>query len=303
MNIVLKKSPSVHYKLPSNSEIIPIEKNDKRIDNNEELVNTKEVFLGEKCENNVISRNTSPNKVIICVKDKTFVLDKDFLANVSPLFKIIINSSCTIKSKCCIEKEIVDEKPSDIDIFIKCLEEPKNITYDNVALIMRLGTKYVIPSLKESCSNFIRNIDIKEMSLPVIVEFLKNCLKSMTFDRRFEKLILRIAMEDSIKIQGLKLTHIHHKLYGSVMATHFNVLYMKAVENMNGHFFNLEKNKIKYNKYICKGCNKIADVVFCVGCKKDLCENHWRGKRCENNYGSLELRKIKENLVDISKDC
>uniref|UniRef100_A0A0K0E9X0 BTB domain-containing protein n=1 Tax=Strongyloides stercoralis TaxID=6248 RepID=A0A0K0E9X0_STRER len=299
MSLVLKKPKTVFYNLPP-------EKNnyDNNYDKEDRIDNKTENFIKEK----IISSDSDTdndfvsNKVIFYVKNRTFVLDKDFLINVSPLFKIIINSSNTINSKYGIKKDIVDEKPIDIDIFLKCLQDSKNISYDNVALIMRLSTKYVVPSLIENCSNFIKNIDIKNTSLPVIVDIIKNCLKSMPFDKRFEKLILRIAMEDSIKIQALKLTHINHKLYGSVMATHFNILYMKAVENMNGHFFNLEKNKLKYIKNICKNCNMITDIVFCVGCKKELCEKHWREKCCENNYGLMELYKIKENLVDISKD-
>uniref|UniRef100_A0A0N5A330 BTB domain-containing protein n=1 Tax=Parastrongyloides trichosuri TaxID=131310 RepID=A0A0N5A330_PARTI len=302
MSLVITKQHTVTYNLPPEKDVTLLESTTDNNSTTDEEVQTLVDERSSYSESPGISTSLLSDKIAFYVKDKTFVIDKEFIANVSPLFKIVINSSYTVNTKYGIKKDIVDEKPSDIEIFLKCLQEPKYISNENVALLMRLASKYVVPSLKENCSNFIKNINIQDMSLQVIVNMLRNCLKSMTFDRRFEKLILRIAIEDSHKIKNLKLTHINHKLYGSVMATHFNVLYMRAVENMNGHFFNLEKNKLKYNKYICKICNKIADVVFCVGCKKELCENHWRGKSCESNYGSIQLSKIKENLVDISKD-
>uniref|UniRef100_A0AC35U8U8 BTB domain-containing protein n=1 Tax=Rhabditophanes sp. KR3021 TaxID=114890 RepID=A0AC35U8U8_9BILA len=250
----------------------------------------------------MMTETVSPDNVLLVVKSETFTLHKNFFSAISPLFKTIMNSSFAKSSKNGIMKEIVDEKPGDIAIFIKCIQDKQNINSNNVALLMRLASKYVVPTLTIECSNYLKQLNLKEMSLTSVVNILKNCLKSVAIDEAFQSLILRIATEDYDKISNLKLTHISAKLYGSVMATHFNVMTMRSVESMNGHYFILEKNKLKYNKYICKPCNKIAEVIMCQGCKKEMCETHWRNNRCESNYGNLELAKIKANLVDMSKE-
>ncbi|VDM24760.1 unnamed protein product [Toxocara canis] len=239
----------------------------------------------------------------LLVRDQTFLIDSASLSKVSPVFAVMMFGK-DFENGRELEREIVDEKSDDISLFLGCLDDAKSINEGNFATVLRLANKYQVLPLIDSCEQFIL-IDRHFRRLKPD-QLLTLLLAANDFHSKKEvivKLILRLAAEDRTTLSRLKLSRLlPPQLYGAVIGANLNLSQVREIETMNAHLFKMEHNRTQYRRSACDMCKKITNAAYCEGCKRMLCEVHWKLNKCTSDYGARMLNELRTNMVDFEWD-
>jgi len=234
---------------------------------------------------------------------QVFTIDSEKLSQLSPVFR----SMCfgrDFENGRELVREVVDESSQDIAIFLHCVYDHSLINEWNFATLLRLSNKYQVNSLASACGEFV----LKTTSLDGVKadQVLTMLIAAHDYHQPLfviKRLILRLANEDKTVFTRLKVNRfLPGHIYSSLISTNLNLAYLKQVEGMNGHLFQVEQNRVLYKRSLCVHCKKIVDAAECEGCRQSLCREHSSTKACSSEYGGRMLYELRQNIVELSMD-
>jgi len=237
----------------------------------------------------------------LMVKHETFTVDSEALRRVSPIFALMCFGK-DFENGCELAREIVDEKSTDISVFLSCLDDHHKINEFNFGTILRLAEKYQVQSLTNACEIVICETLNLDCVKPDQVLTLLMAANDYHLKRNvINTLILRLSKEERCVFNRLKLSrYLPANIYGAILATSLNMTQAKEIATMNGHLFKMERHKTQYKRTACDMCKKIVDsAASCEGCRMVLCTVHWKTNPCSNSYGKRMLKELEANAVEL----
>ncbi|GMR34419.1 hypothetical protein PMAYCL1PPCAC_04614 [Pristionchus mayeri] len=238
-----------------------------------------------------------PFKII--VQRETFLIDSECLKKMSPIFNIMCYGKDFDKME--LSREIVDEKSADVDIFLKAINDPSVISVRTFTTILRLANKYQVELLRDECEQFVLTNKLALLKPDEVLTLLLACHEHHLSREAMVVLIRRLAEEEQTTFNRLKLSRFcPATVYGAVVGANLNLGQLRELEQMNGHFFKMERNKTRWRRSTCDSCKSIMEqTAHCDGCKKSLCKTHAMGVGCASEYGRKMTRELRANIVEL----
>ncbi|VDL86548.1 unnamed protein product [Nippostrongylus brasiliensis] len=227
----------------------------------------------------------------IHVQDRTFLIDAECMRKISPVFSVMCYGK-DFEGGRELSREIVDEKCTDIDVFLRAVHDTSVIDASNFALILRLSHKYQVLPVIEACQRFIKQTNLYDLKPDEVLTLL-----IAAYDFHCERdvmvaLIGRLAVEGNAVFARLKISRfLPAQIYGAVISASMNIAQLREYEGMS---------KIRWRNSVCEQCKAICDrCATCDECKKSLCKRHVQELHCTTNYGKTLLAELKESIVEL----
>lgn len=89
------------------------------------------------------------------------------------------------------------------------------------------------------------------------------------------------------------------QIYNAILSANVNLTQIRQIETMNGHVFRIHQSIAAYTQRgCCELCRRISDRTSkCGGCRKILCDTHWKSIKCTSDYGTRMLVELKSSCM------
>ncbi|KAK5981565.1 BTB domain-containing protein, partial [Trichostrongylus colubriformis] len=234
------------------------------------------------------------------VQDRTFLIDAECMRKISPIFSVMCYGK-DFEGGRELSREIVDEKCTDIDVFLRAVHDPTVINATNFPVILRLSHKYQVLPVIETCQDFIKQTELDDLKPDEVMTLLITAYDFHCKRDVLVKLIHRLATEGNTVFARLKISrYLPAQMYGAVISASMNIAQLREYEGMNGHCLKMERSKTKWRNSVCEQCKSICDrCATCDECKKSLCKQHVQELQCVSNYGKTLIEELKNNIVEV----
>ncbi|CAI4229656.1 unnamed protein product [Auanema sp. JU1783] len=257
-----------------------------------------EVVLREPCFQAAPSNFDRPFKIL--VQNQVFLIDSEYMKKMSPVFSVMCYGK-DFENGRELSREIVDEKCSDIDVFLRAVNDPSVINATNFSVILRLSNKYMVQPVIDSCQTYIKRQNLDVLQPDEVMTLLISAYEFHCSREVMVKLIRRMAAENNTVFTRLKISRfLPAQIYGAVMSTSMNLSQLREYEAMNGHNLKMERLRIRWKPAVCQKCSVVCDQAStCDECKVTFCKQHVQEIACPSDYGIKMLAQLKDNVVDL----